>query len=512
MLERKREARNALVAGDLELARVLFGALVEVDPDWALNGLGAVEERCGNFAEAERRYRAAIDARSEVASYRVRLYHVLTRLGRADEASAVAHDLATGWPNDPAAVHIGALDDVRHGRIAEATEVLDRALATFPDDPALVTLSVALDERAERWASAAHRQSRLVEAAPTDMPKRLHLLRLLAKAHDEAGIEPHVEWFRANAPRDPGFLEWKSDRLRARARILADGGAPFEIYAGLLPHLSDETARSVEPAAFPAGSVSRQQAWERVIDRICDETAIRFADGRFHFIEKTDLPVLLNEIFVSEDYWFACETDHPFIIDCGANIGLGILYQKLRRPNCEVLAFEPGRRAFATLTRNAKSMNWSKVTLLPYAVDGQEGVAEFFDPEDMPMAGSLTTRMTDRHFDVTSYRVETKRLSTFIDRRVDFLKLDVEGAETAVLNDIAGSLHLVKQIFCEIHYDYAGPKDDGAVIEILSLLKAHDFETLLMPASLERAAQHRPAARVSTRTSFNLWARNRSRD
>jgi hypothetical protein len=42
-------------------------------------------------------------------------------------------------------------------------------------------------------------------------------------------------------------------------------------------------------------------------------------------------------------------------------------------------------------------------------------------------------------------------LKNYIDKKIDFLKIDIEGAETKVLIDIQEQLHFVEKIFVEYH-------------------------------------------------------------
>src|SRR5688572_17057445 len=47
----------------------------------------------------------------------------------------------------------------------------------------------------------------------------------------------------------------------------------------------------------------------------------------------------VDEIFVEEVYKFKAESDHPVILDCGANIGLSLVYFKKLYPNAHIIAF-----------------------------------------------------------------------------------------------------------------------------------------------------------------------------
>jgi hypothetical protein len=57
--------------------------------------------------------------------------------------------------------------------------------------------------------------------------------------------------------------------------------------------------------------------------------------------------------------------------------------------------------------------------------------------------------------------VQQVKLSRFIDREVDFLKLDVEGAEDAVLDDLvsSGAINNIDQVVVEYHHHIDKEKD-----------------------------------------------------
>jgi hypothetical protein len=60
---------------------------------------------------------------------------------------------------------------------------------------------------------------------------------------------------------------------------------------------------------------------------------------------------LLHEIFVNAEYEFRADHDQPCIIDCGANIGLSVLFFKALYPHATVIAFEPDSASLAQLTQ-----------------------------------------------------------------------------------------------------------------------------------------------------------------
>jgi acetolactate synthase small subunit len=71
--------------------------------------------------------------------------------------------------------------------------------------------------------------------------------------------------------------------------------------------------------------------------------------------------------------------------------------------------------------------------------------------------------------------VPARRLSSFINEEIDMLKLDVEGAETSVLQDLAetGRLQMVRQMHLEYHHHIDDKEDKLSAM--LSMLEDHGF-------------------------------------
>ena len=72
-------------------------------------------------------------------------------------------------------------------------------------------------------------------------------------------------------------------------------------------------------------------------------------------------------------------------------------------------------------------------------------------------------------------RVACRRLSTFISGEIDLLKLDIEGMEEPVLDELAASskLRLVREMMIEVHHNLPG--SPSRLSRILSLLEHNGF-------------------------------------
>lgn len=152
-----------------------------------------------------------------------------------------------------------------------------------------------------------------------------------------------------------------------------------------------------------------------------------------------------EEIYHRECYDFPSRRLAPTIIDGGANIGAATIWWRSRWPKARVIAFEPDPQIFEILRFNTRFL--AGVELHLCALTG--GGSDLFWAEGTD-AGRLEPGRAHDHGLVT---VPTMLLSEVLRKlpRVDLLKLDIEGAETEVLEEAEAHLAKVDHIFVEYH-------------------------------------------------------------
>jgi len=179
-----------------------------------------------------------------------------------------------------------------------------------------------------------------------------------------------------------------------------------------------------------------------------------------HFFDYHVFATLFEELYVAEVYYFSTTSPEPLIVDCGSNIGLAVLYFKRLYPKCRIIAFEPDRATFEMLERNVRANNLADVTLVQKALYDSVGSVPFFISPEQP---GLLVQSTRKENLASSQEtmVETETLSTYLSEPVDFLKMDIEGAEDHVLKDLneTGKLALVREIVLEYHH-HLTPRED----------------------------------------------------
>ncbi len=197
--------------------------------------------------------------------------------------------------------------------------------------------------------------------------------------------------------------------------------------------------------------------------------AVGIFDKPFRFHHAASFVNTYKEIFQDELYKFDPKViSGGLILDCGANMGISVLYFALNYPNHKIIAFEPENEVYEVLEENVKTFELQNVTIYKKAVWTEQ--TELIFHTDGGMGGRLNTIYNNSLAEVT--KVKTIELKTLLNETVDFLKIDIEGAEVDVLKDCKGKLSLVKHLFFEYHNDIFKPQ---ALHELLRLMVDEGF-------------------------------------
>jgi FkbM family methyltransferase len=197
------------------------------------------------------------------------------------------------------------------------------------------------------------------------------------------------------------------------------------------------------------------------------------AGFRIRYLEAEWLRYLYREVFAEREYWFATDGARPVILDCGSNIGMSILFFKALYPDAEITAFEPAPWACAALEETIRANDLRDVTLHNVALAETDGTLELFHDPSHP--GSAAMSVYRERMPGEPVRVPAVRLSRYVTKPVDFLKLDVEGSEQSVLRDLAssGAIARIRQMVIEFHHHLSPTVDN--LSECLAMLEQHGF-------------------------------------
>jgi FkbM family methyltransferase len=180
----------------------------------------------------------------------------------------------------------------------------------------------------------------------------------------------------------------------------------------------------------------------------------KLAPFTIFFENSEEYHVLKNEVFTQGAYYFETENPRPRIIDAGAHIGLSTLYFKKLFPAAHIMAIEPNPQVLPILEKNIWQNNINDVDVFAVALAEEQGEMEFYFDSSVDQwlstasfhKGAWTeTQVSD------VMMVPTRPLTDFLEEKVDFLKMDIEGAEERVLVTAGTQLVQVQHMMVEFH-------------------------------------------------------------
>jgi FkbM family methyltransferase len=171
-----------------------------------------------------------------------------------------------------------------------------------------------------------------------------------------------------------------------------------------------------------------------------------FLDKKLYIHDIASFELCNAELFKAEMYKFISKSANPHIIDCGANLGMSIIYFKQLYPDASIIAFEADEHIFSFLKKNVESFGYKDVELLNKAVWNCEETLSFI------VEGGAGGRIENETSTGKYKQVVCTSLKKYLtERKVDFLKIDIEGAEYEVIKDCENELKNIDYIFIEYH-------------------------------------------------------------
>ena len=192
-------------------------------------------------------------------------------------------------------------------------------------------------------------------------------------------------------------------------------------------------------------------------------------------IPKADLSMLI-ETWANHDYtpigFEICEKD--LVIDIGANNGFFSIFATKKAIKGRVFSFEPVPDLIKKIKNNIEINKLTNIKLEQLAISGKKGPSEFYVSKTHNGCHSLFQRDgLDEKIIINTITLEGYCIENNI-HKIDFLKLDCEGAEYDIFNSISESFlrKKIKKISMEYHDVINEHKHE----EIVSLLTDNGFK------------------------------------
>lgn len=167
-------------------------------------------------------------------------------------------------------------------------------------------------------------------------------------------------------------------------------------------------------------------------------------------------PTFRNELLIREILGELLE-NNSICIDIGANVGKFASNLILNSPDGKLYCFEPNPELSSSLRTRLHQAN---VEIFDIALSDSSGRGSFFINRRMHALSGLSARSRDRDSrEILEIEVVLDTLDCVLRdaMRIDFIKIDVEGAELKVLRGASDLIEKTRPvIWCEFNQDGAG--------------------------------------------------------
>ena len=197
-----------------------------------------------------------------------------------------------------------------------------------------------------------------------------------------------------------------------------------------------------------------------------DERKVTIDKYVLYYCSKESVTQTLEEVFINLAYLFHSNLEMPFIVDAGSEVGVATLFFKIFYPKAKILCFEAHPDTFKLLQKNIKVNKFTDVEAFNVALADRDGTISFYGEfgsidDDLDSRGNSIIKSWGLQRATSSeIKVTSVKLSNYLDQPVDYLKLNVEGAEQQILDDLEKNkkLLLIRRSLIKFHASKATEK------------------------------------------------------
>jgi len=168
-----------------------------------------------------------------------------------------------------------------------------------------------------------------------------------------------------------------------------------------------------------------------------------------------------------------------FAVDIGGNIGHHTTTMRQRvGEDGMVWVFEPNEKNAGYIKKTLSQNRWKNVELFPVALSDANSTDQLMITNSRNTGSAVLSDLCSEEGEdevvQEKHTVGTKSLSRLLNerdkKRIDLLKIDVEGAEKNIISDLEDDLHKVETIILEFHSDRLS---ENQIQKTFQILNAH---------------------------------------
>lgn len=208
--------------------------------------------------------------------------------------------------------------------------------------------------------------------------------------------------------------------------------------------------------------------------------------------------ILLRGVYdkLETDIVRSCVSEGDMALDVGAHIGyFTLILARAVGSSGKVFAFEPESKNFSMLQKNIEANKFKNVILENFALSSVSGKANLFLDKDNLGNMSFSASNIPNESLNGKIEVESKTLDDYtkkIDGKINFIKMDVQGAEGLVLRGGAGLIKNQKPTLLLEFWPY-GLKNNGTdPLELLNGLRAAGYKFFILDAKKQLLKEKSP--------------------
>jgi len=174
------------------------------------------------------------------------------------------------------------------------------------------------------------------------------------------------------------------------------------------------------------------------------------------------------------------------VLDIGANIGyFSLIFAKLVGNNGRVYAFEPEPENFRILKKNLEINHYNNTMAIQKAISDKNHTIKLFLGENTSTHSIYQSSETSAFIDIESIKLDD--FSDIQNKRIDFIKIDIEGAEIDAFKGMKNVLQKNSQvtILSELNL-YLLNKFNKKPREYVEILNDLDFEIFLLDSKKKK--------------------------